>query len=235
MRANTSLISHILGSHPQISGYYEMHLSYRRVDDLLLQKQRLLDESLLSDDTGDKQQATYCFDKLLHNDYQLLLENFSHNTMTTLVSIRSPKQSIKSIVHLFQQKHASRSYAKIANAADYYCQRIQSLAQFCALNPQRYYYFDAELIRTQSQYLLDKLQDWLSLSTPLSEHYQIFSHTGKMGAGDSSANINAGKIINCQPQYEDIVIPQKLLTQVEAMTCKHKKVIQQYAIDSINT
>ena len=26
MRANTSLISHILGSHPQISGYYEMHL-----------------------------------------------------------------------------------------------------------------------------------------------------------------------------------------------------------------
>jgi len=28
MRAFTSLAGHILGSHPQINGYYEMHLSY---------------------------------------------------------------------------------------------------------------------------------------------------------------------------------------------------------------
>jgi len=29
MRAFTSLAGHILGSHPQINGYYEMHLSYQ--------------------------------------------------------------------------------------------------------------------------------------------------------------------------------------------------------------
>jgi hypothetical protein len=28
MRAYTSLAGHILGSHPQINGYYEMHISY---------------------------------------------------------------------------------------------------------------------------------------------------------------------------------------------------------------
>ena len=28
MRAYTSLAGHILGSHPQINGYYEMHLGY---------------------------------------------------------------------------------------------------------------------------------------------------------------------------------------------------------------
>jgi len=28
MRAFTSLAGHILGSYPQINGYYEMHLSY---------------------------------------------------------------------------------------------------------------------------------------------------------------------------------------------------------------
>jgi hypothetical protein len=28
MRAFTSLAGHILGSHPQINGYYEMHISY---------------------------------------------------------------------------------------------------------------------------------------------------------------------------------------------------------------
>jgi hypothetical protein len=29
MRALTSLAGHILGSHPQINGYYEMHLGYQ--------------------------------------------------------------------------------------------------------------------------------------------------------------------------------------------------------------
>jgi hypothetical protein len=28
MRAFTSLAGHILGSHPQVNGYYEMHISY---------------------------------------------------------------------------------------------------------------------------------------------------------------------------------------------------------------
>jgi len=28
MRAFTSLAGHILGSHPRINGYYEMHISY---------------------------------------------------------------------------------------------------------------------------------------------------------------------------------------------------------------
>ena len=38
MRAFTSLAGHILGSHPQINGYYEMHLSYE--DAAALDRQR---------------------------------------------------------------------------------------------------------------------------------------------------------------------------------------------------
>ena len=34
MRAYSSLIGHILGSHPHINGYYEMHLSYSGMADL---------------------------------------------------------------------------------------------------------------------------------------------------------------------------------------------------------
>ena len=34
MRAYTSLVGHILGSHPEIDGYYEMHRSYVLADDL---------------------------------------------------------------------------------------------------------------------------------------------------------------------------------------------------------
>jgi len=65
MRAFTSLAGHILGSHPQINGYYEMHLSYE--DASALDQQ--LDVYRASD--ALKPNSRYLFDKLLHNDYVL--------------------------------------------------------------------------------------------------------------------------------------------------------------------
>jgi len=38
MRANTSLFGHILGSSPEINGYYEMHISYYSWKSLIRQK-----------------------------------------------------------------------------------------------------------------------------------------------------------------------------------------------------
>ena len=45
MRAYTSLAGHILGSHPEINGYYEMHISYE--NPVALDRQL---ESYLADD-----------------------------------------------------------------------------------------------------------------------------------------------------------------------------------------
>jgi hypothetical protein len=98
MRANTSLISHILGFHPQINGYYEMHQSYLADNDLNQQQQ------LYASNHDIKKQSSYLFDKIIHNKYHLLLENLSVKEIKILVSIRSAKLSIKSIVNLFQQK-----------------------------------------------------------------------------------------------------------------------------------
>ncbi|HEX7971345.1 MAG TPA: hypothetical protein VF501_03895 [Thiobacillus sp.] len=68
MRAYTSLAGHILGSHPQINGYYEMHLSYEDA--------AALDRQLETYKQGEvlKENSRYLFDKLLHNDYLLLPE-----------------------------------------------------------------------------------------------------------------------------------------------------------------
>jgi len=65
MRAFTSLAGHILGSHPQINGYYEMHISYEDAS--------ALDRQLEMFRQGDvlKANSRYLFDKLLHNDYVL--------------------------------------------------------------------------------------------------------------------------------------------------------------------
>ncbi len=171
MRANTSLISHIFGSHPQIIGYYEMHHSYVSENDLITQQQILLDNNTL------KNSSHYLFDKLLHNKYELAVENLNLTNAKILVSIRSAEQSIKSIVNLFRNKKEKHAYAMHELATRYYIERIKKLAEFCGTNKTNYYYYDAKLIRSELKLLLNQLQKWLQLESPLTEEYQLFPLT----------------------------------------------------------
>ncbi|MCK5663710.1 MAG: hypothetical protein KAI17_09495 [Thiotrichaceae bacterium] len=65
MPAFSSLIGHILGSHPEINGYYEMHISYQNNCDLFPQ------EKLYKELKSLKVGSHFLFDKLLHNAYEL--------------------------------------------------------------------------------------------------------------------------------------------------------------------
>ncbi|MBN8764692.1 MAG: hypothetical protein J0I63_16890 [Thiobacillus sp.] len=98
MRACTSLAGHILGSHPQINGYYEMHLGY--------EEPAALDRQLEVFRQGDalKPGSRYLFDKLLHNDYPLRPERLGLADIKILVVLAEPAHTIRSIVHLFRQK-----------------------------------------------------------------------------------------------------------------------------------
>ena len=153
------------------------------------------------------------FDKLLHNSYELLAENFKEKNIKVLVSIRSPEQTIKSIIHLFDQKKTAHPYSDPVLASRYYIERIKSIRQFCVQNQFNYYYYDAELIRIESEKLLVLLQNWLSLRTPLTEKYQLFSMTGEAGAGDSSEIMKKGEIVKQKNNYDDISIPDNMLQQ----------------------
>ncbi|MFK5985321.1 MAG: hypothetical protein QM479_07825 [Pseudomonadota bacterium] len=227
MRANTSLISHILGSHTDINGYYEMHLSYLEAADLDKQQHEYCIKNAL------KQDSKYLFDKILHNAYALELTNLTATQIKILVSIRPAEQTIKSIINLFAQKKTQHSYADVENASQYYIQRIKQLAEFCKSNRDGYYYFDADIIRTSPEKILKAMQQWLSLSTPLTEQYQIFSQTGKPRAGDSSVNMKQGEIVKQQSSYADIEISEQLLQQVLATTQENKQFIKNYAIESL--
>lgn len=227
MRANTSLVSHILGSHPQISGYYEMHLSYRSDNDLEKQRQVYLRKDAI------KSTSQYLFDKILHNDYELCLEHLAAKNIITLVSIRPPEQTIKSIINLFRKKKTSHPYASPGPATQYYRDRIKALAIFCESNKGQYYYYDADLIRMQPKKVLERMQNWLFLTTPLTEQYQVFSQTGQARAGDSSENIQKGRIVQGQTNYESIEIPSYLLQQAITETDRYQAIMMAHAIDSI--
>jgi hypothetical protein len=210
MRAFTSLAGHILGSHPQINGYYEMHISYEDAS--------ALDRQLEVFRQGDvlKANSRYLFDKLLHNDYVLKPERLGPAELKILVSLAEPERTIRSIVHLFRQKSDPDLYASPVEAANYYVARVRALADFCRAADRVYTYFDAELLQSAPEKLLPRLSDWLALDSPLSERYQTFSQTGKAGRGDSSARIHGGRIDRTRVDYSHIVVPEEALRAAQA-------------------
>ncbi|MBU1692080.1 MAG: hypothetical protein KJ958_05815 [Gammaproteobacteria bacterium] len=205
MRAFTSLAGHILGSHPQINGYYEMHISYEDASALDKQLDVFLEGDVL------KENSRYLFDKLLHNDYLLKPGQLGLANIKILISLLEPEHTIKSIVHLFAQKEIEDLYASPVEAANYYIARVQALADFSRTANQPYYYFDAELFQRAPEKLLPRLSDWLELDSPLSERYQILSQTGQARKGDSSKRMHSGVIDRTPVDYSHIAIPEDVL------------------------
>jgi len=227
MRAYSSLIGHILGSHPQINGYYEMHLSYSSTADLDEQVR------LYMQTETPKPGSIYLFDKLLHNDYALDTRILAGSDDRILMSTRTPENSLKSIIHLFQSKQTDELYAEPDQAIDYYIQRLKYLAAFSQNNPGQYYYFDAELIKTDSQDLLQSLTRWCELTPPLSDRYQVFSLTGKARAGDSSGLIKSGKIEASENHYPGVKLKAQLLSQAELAYAEYREVMLGNARESL--
>jgi hypothetical protein len=227
MRAYTSLAGHILGSHPQVNGYYEMHQSYEDAAALDKQLEVFLEGDAL------KENSRYLFDKLLHNDYVLKPERLGATRMKILVSLLDPEHALKSIVHLFAQKVVDDLYASPIEAANYYITRLQALAEFSRTIDQPYFYFDAELLQRAPEKLLPRLTAWLALDTPLSEEYQTFSHTGKPRKGDSSARIHSGKINRTPTDYAHVAIPEAILTKAREVYRECRREIIGNAADSV--
>ncbi|EIJ36172.1 hypothetical protein [Thiothrix nivea] len=210
MRAYSSLIGHILGSHPQINGYYEIHISYNTAKSLARQEQRYAQHDRF------KPGSRFLFDKLLHNGYEPDLALPGLENACVLLALRKPEETIKSILKLFREKNTDAPYSYPVEATGYYVGRMEKLIEFARQHPQRYYYFDTELVCTDTAGLLQSLADWLQLDTPLSEQYQRFAKTGVAGAGDTSEAINSGTIIkNAVEDFSGVTLEDSLLQQAE--------------------
>jgi hypothetical protein len=227
MRAYTSLAGHILGSHPQINGYYEMHLGYEDASALDRQLETFLQDEAL------KPGCRYLFDKLLHNDYALKPERLGLANIKILVALADPEHTIRSIVHLFRQKPDPDLYASPVEAAKYYVERLRAIAEFCRTSDWPYYYFDAELLLRAPEKLLPRLTAWLELDSPLSERYEVFSQTGKARRGDTSQRVRSGRIDRVRSDYSDVPIPQEVLGAAEEAYRVCREEIVARAVDSL--
>jgi len=64
----------------------------------------------------------------------------------------------------------------------------------------------------QPEGILAELSIWLGLEQALTPNYYIFNRTGATGAGDPSANIKEGKIIQTS-KHENIELDKELLSK----------------------
>jgi hypothetical protein len=226
MRAYTSLLGHILGSHPQISGYYEMHLDYR--DPQALQRQL----ALYCEHDALKPRSQFLFDKILHNDYALSQALIDSPDTRILLALRRPDESIRSIVGLFRQKPVAGRYAQVDVAADYYIQRVQALVDFCRLHSASYFYLDAEALVQQPDQVLAAIGEWLGLNMPLLQTYELFSLTGVERRGDSSRRLQSGRIEATLNDYSSIEISREYMSEAVLAYTAGRELILSGASDS---
>lgn len=229
MRAYTSLIGHILGSHPEIDGYYEMHLSYAGIDDLARQA------CAYATHAAFKPGSRYLFDKLLHNDHAFAPEGLGDTEVSVLMALRPPAPTLKSIVGLFARKPADDPYATPAGAAAYYVERLAALADFARRHPGGYAYFDAPLACTDTPRLLAALGAWLKLATPLAETYRTFAKTGVAGAGDSSPAIAAGRVVRTPAIYPELALDAAVLARAERAYADARETLIAHAADALTS
>lgn len=203
MRANTSLLGHLLGSNAEIEGYYELHIGYYSWRSLI--RQKLLHFAR----HPSKRAARFIFDKVLHDDHYVDLNLFKQGKV--LFALRPPEKTIPSIVSLYRSVEPDHPYTNTGNAARYYIERAQSLARIAQSSPVDFLYLDADTLREDTSTTLTAISQFLGLKQPLREHYEQQPLTGAEKAGDSSESIGSGKVERVTRSYADIQVSEGVM------------------------
>lgn len=204
MRSYSSVLSHVLGSHPQIDGYCETHLRYRFSFDLLRLKWRV--RKL----TGEPLRGRYVLDKILHN-YPVAPGILENTRTRAIFLLRQPTDVVQSIVHMGRHLDLNAQNSNVVNATQYYVERLGQLATLARVFGKRAAFVESEMLVSRTDDTLGFLQNFLDLDSPLERRYRSFAKTGKPGYGDPSDMIHSGEIGRRNQQRPNYSIPTTLI------------------------
>ena len=188
MRSYSTLLAHLLGSHPEIAGYAEMNLPYARRRDLLrlrAQVARSLDGDL---------EGRFVLDKMLHDEHPLGREILSDPNVYPVFLVRRPAETVSSILKMNERLPDRQLYPGEGEAVGYYAGRLETLAQLGRDRKGPAFVIRAEDLVTDPEVTLAGLGRFLGLSTPIQTTYSTFPLTGVPGRGDFSDAIREGRI-----------------------------------------
>jgi len=214
MRSGSSLLLHLLSSHPDIAGFGETHRKYRQAQDF--------------DGLGHDVKQTlhlrrlpaWVLDKCLDLE-QLSDEIFGLRDCRFLFLLREPVGTLQSMIRQFPTWFSDRLREPLELrelAFENYTLRLNEIQrQSTLLTNERQaavITHDDLLHRTDSAFQL--LEDWLGLSQPLRETYRVTPLTGVGGLGDRSVHIQAGHIVR-QIQRTPIELAPAQLLEAEKL------------------
>ena len=203
MRSRSSVLSHVLGSNPEVCGYRELHRRYFAFRHIISMRSILFEELRCS------LEKKYLLDKILHNSYFVSEELIEKIKPKIIFLLREPDSSIKSIINLGETTNA-HWYKSPSWAVEYYCSRLAYMEEFSKKIAGAYLFIESDDLVDQTDRVLNDLSGWLDLQTPLKKQYSFFKKTGLPGAGDSSPYIRSG-VIEKTPGYPHISIPSESL------------------------
>lgn len=186
MRARTTLLSHIVGSHPSVCGYTELHQKLRGWSDLLELSAKAEDAS------GKFAAGRHVLDKIVH-DLPIRRRVLHRDDTAIVIMVRDPVQTIRSILEI-----QSGGIDDLDRACDYYASRLASLRDLIERRQGRVFYMDSEALVARTTETLSALGSYLRIAPGLSEDYRLFKHTGQPKYGDISKKIMAGRIVRVE-------------------------------------
>jgi hypothetical protein len=216
MRANTSLFGHLLGSHAQVEGYYELHIGYHSWKSLW--RQKLLHFAEHEAKAG----ARWMFDKVLHDGHAVSTALLQRPQVRTIFMLRMPAQSIKSLVVMYRAQSPHLPEATVEGATQYYVDRLQTLADTARTIAPLGFYLDAECLVNDTGPTLQALGAWLNLNGPIPTEYQTFSRTGQQKSGDTSSRLKSGKVSRGSNDYAEVSVPAALMQAAEQAYRQHR-------------
>ncbi|MFT3906445.1 MAG: hypothetical protein QM718_09095 [Steroidobacteraceae bacterium] len=210
MRSYSSLLSHLLGSSPDIDGYGEMHVRYRSQLSLLALRwkvQHSIDAPL---------QGQWLLDKILHNKIRAPWRLLSAERCSVVIFLRPPEATLRSLLAMKPTRPGERAWND-QRACDYYVTRLHRLRSDGEMLCARALYMDADALMNNAPRVLQRLGQWLGLSQPLTPNYQLFPRTGETRIGDPSGSILAGVIDPERTQrHPERIIDKSVLKEATA-------------------
>ncbi|MGR5237537.1 sulfotransferase family protein [Vibrio alfacsensis] len=194
MRSCSTLLSHVLSTHPQICGHRELHSSYTRRIHFLKTRASLFRER------ESFVQADYLLDKMLHCKLSIDERIFKRKPKYIFL-LREPETTMVSMIKMhLSHKNTKQSIYKLE---EYYVNRMIYMKEYWNKLEGDKIFVSSEMLTDKTQNTLSKISRFLNLSTPLSDKYELYTDTGKHGVGDFSSNIKSGRILKPTPLTSD--------------------------------
>ncbi len=193
MRSGSSLLTHLLNSNSEIIGYGETHINYVSEDnfkDLIFKVYWKMRDY--------KMNHQYVLDKILHNKKISNEKLLVSNNVRVIFLVREPVRSLNSMLLL-------KPHWDEIKALDYYSQRLAMLENYAKIvhNKNHSLFLTHEQLLQETNLVFEKFTNFLDTKEGFSEQYDILRTTGRSGIGDSSKNIQAGRIVRDSKKLEN--------------------------------